>query len=152
MLGRSLIILTLFLISCGPRPIYEEEKTVSSTSWSTEEPLDFETSIADTAATYELQLIVEHTPNYKYENIYLQIETHFPSQDPKTEQLSIDLATNKGEWVGNCSRNACKCKVYLLDNFKFPAQGDYRFIVRQFTRDESLSGILGMKMALYKKE
>ena len=148
----SILILSLLISSCGPQPVYEEEREINSAGWSSEDPLEFNTSISDTTATYELQLIVEHTPQYKYENIYLQIGTYFPEQDPKTEQLSIDLATKKGEWVGKCSGKSCKCKVYLLDNFKFPSQGDYRFKVNQFTRDELLSGILGMKMALYETE
>lgn len=142
----------LFILGCGPSPEYQEEKEIDPTGWSTDEVLDFKTSITDTSSVYELQLIIEHTPEYRYQNIYLQIETLFPSQDPKSEQLTIDLATKSGEWVGNCSGKSCKCKVFLLDKFKFPTSGDYGFNVRQFTRDASLSGIKGMQMALYRKE
>lgn len=145
-------IAVLLLIGCGPTPEYQEEKEIDPLAWSSNEVIDFKTSITDTTFIYELQLIIEHTPAYKYQNIYLQIETLFPSQEPKSEQLSIDLATKTGEWVGNCSGGSCKCKVFLLDNFKFPAPGNYGFNVRQFTRDESLAGIAGLRMALYKKE
>jgi len=104
--------------------------------WPTTDKLTFTTDIEDIAAKYELQLIIDHLDTYRYENIYLKIFTKFPDQPDKEEQLSVSLADKKGNWVGNCSGNSCKCKVFLLDDFKFATQGSYTFELGQYTRDD----------------
>jgi len=144
------VVLISFVLGCGPTPYYSERHELETEGWPTDEKLSFVTQIDDTESFYNLHLIVEHLQAYSYENIYLKIQTTFPNKEVREEQLSIDLADKKGVWVGQCSGDNCKCKVYLLENFKFPEIGGYTFELRQYTRDENLAGITSLEMQLYK--
>ena len=137
------------LLSCEPQPFYEEKIELGTDGWATETPLSFKTEIQDTAIIYNLELVIEHTPDYRYQNIYLNIKTLFPHQDSREERLSIDLADKKGKWIGKCNSKSCKCKVYLLDNFKFPTPGNYGFELSQDTREETLTNIRSLTLQLF---
>lgn len=152
-MGRWLLGLTLFfMLACGEQAFYSETHDIKTAKWATDEALVFQAEITDTAAVYELQLLVDHLKSYRYQNIYLRIKTIFPEQEAREEQLTIDIADDKGSWVGKCSSEQCTCKVFLLDNFKFPTVGSYGFEIRQFTRDENLAGINSMTLELFKKK
>lgn len=145
------VIIVITLIGCGPTPYFSESYELDPLGWTSEEKILFQPEIVDTSASYELQLIVDHEMTYSYENIYFRIKTLFPDRPAQEENLSVDLATKTGQWVGNCSGGHCKAKVYLLDNFKFPTKGTFGFELLQYTRDESLAGINSLKMELYTK-
>lgn len=142
----------LFLASCGPTPHFSELVELDNTKWTTEEVIVFSPLIEDLDSAYDLHLIIDHNQNYSYENIYFKIITKFPDQNSQEELLSVDLADNKGQWVGNCSGDDCKCKVYLLENFRFPSSGTYHFEIGQYSRDENLAGINSLELQLYFRE
>ena len=147
---RYLVLISLlFMMGCGPTPEYSESRPLNSEGWA-EAPVIFDIDITDIEPRYELQLLIDHTTAYRYENIYFEIKTVFPDRDPREEQLSVNLANKKGQWQGDCSGESCKIKVYLLESFKFPAVGDYTFELRQYTREESLAGINGLELRLFK--
>lgn len=148
----SLVFLTLFIFGCGPTPHYSELYELNSERWTSEEVVTFAPTIEDTTAVYELQLIIDHLTDYRYENIYFKIKTKFPDREDREENLSVNLATSTGAWVGKCSGEQCQCKIYLLENFKFPALGDYIFEISQYTRDENLAGLNSLEMQLFKVE
>ncbi len=149
---RYLVLLCLLTLwSCEPTPYYQKLQKLDSMAWSTEQVIDFTTTIEDVATPYELQLVIDHQQDYRYENIYFKIITSFPDREAKEEQLTVNLADKKGIWVGNCSGDNCKCKVFLLDNFKFSTPGEYNFQIGQYTREENLAGINSLELRLYKK-
>ena len=138
------------VVSCGPSPTFSERIEVNPDGWPLAEPIRFTAPVPDSTTVYNLNLIVDHSTEYRYENIYLKIKTIFPDRPEKEEQLNIDLATQIGKWVGKCSADNCKTKVYLLENFKFPSPGDYTFQLQQYTRNEELKGINSLQMELYR--
>ena len=147
-----LFVTVLCFVACGPTPYFSESFDIDPEGWRTENEVVFSPTITDTTATYELQLIIDHKTDYRYENIYFRIKTLFPDRPTQEENLTVDLATKKGKWVGKCSGENCKVKIYLLDNFKFPSIGKYSFDIRQYTRDEQLTGVSGLQLELYQKE
>jgi len=143
------LIVVLAFVSCGPTPYYSEIYELDNQEWTTSEALVFSPVIEDLDAIYDLHLIIDHQTSYSYENIYFKILTKFPNQENREEQLSVDLADNRGQWVGNCSGDHCKCKVFLLEKFKFPDKGEYSFEIRQYTRNENLVGINSLELQLF---
>lgn len=136
-------------LGCGPNPYFSESVEINPLGWTGDNAIKFSPEIMDTSSVYELQLIIDHQSDYRYENIYFLINTYFPDGISNEEKLSVNLATNKGEWVGKCSGENCKLKVYLLENFKFPSPGKYGFELSQYTRDEPLEGINALSLKLY---
>jgi len=145
------IFLLVGVCSCGPSPLFSETLDTSPQGWTTAEELTYEIEVEAVDQQYELQLLIDHSTEYRYQNIYFKIKTGFPDRDAKEEQLSVDLATKSGEWLGDCSAAKCKTKVYLLDNFKFPTAGTYTFEISQYTREENLKGINSLELSLFQK-
>lgn len=144
----SLLILTI--LSCGESPFYSEVHSLNEPVWPYDKEIPFDVLIKDTSSIYEMQLVVEHKRNYRYENIYFRINTDFPSLEDREELLNIDLASKAGQWMGKCGSNNCKTKIYLLDSFKFPEPGNYAFEFAQYTRQEELEGIVSLQLLIYK--
>ncbi len=143
------ILFLLFLMACGPTPQYSESIALDPVGWM-DETATFQLSIADIEPRYELQLVIDHATSYRYQNIYFKIRTTFPDREPREEQLTVNLADKKGTWQGDCSAEACETRVYLLESFKFPAGGEYTFELIQYTRDETLAGVNGLELNLFK--
>ena len=148
----SFLFLAVIITSCGETPYYKDELKFQTKVWSYDDKRDFKIDISDTTSTYEMQLVLEHKPNYRFQNIYFKIFTDFPSLKDREELLNIDLASKAGQWVGNCGRGTCKTKVFLLESFRFPEPGQYRFAFEQYTRVEKLEGISSLQLLLYKRE
>jgi gliding motility-associated lipoprotein GldH len=142
-----LIALCLF-ISCQEEIIYSETKSIDAVSWAYDDPISFKISDVDTSQINELQLILEHSKEYEFENIYLKVFTGFPDGNVKEERLSINLADKKGKWIGNCKGEICKLKVYLMEQFKFPMPGEYQFTFEQNSRTEKLDAIKSLELKL----
>lgn len=152
MRGLILILALVVFQSCGPTPVFSELQEVSSEGWTTMQPLTFDFSVDDVESKYELQLVIAHQTSYRYQNIYFNIITSFPDRPSKEEELSVDLAEKSGKWLGDCSTRECDTKVYLLENFKFPATGNYSFEISQYTRNENLKGVNSLELRLLKNE
>ena len=142
----SILFLLIGIWACGPEPVYDETIAIETEHWIYENQLDFEMEILDTTQVSELQLIIDHSVDYSFENIYLKVNTQFPDGKKQDERLSIDLADKTGKWIGKCLSENCKLKVYLLEKFKFPEQGVYHFVFEQHSRQDSLRGINALQL------
>jgi gliding motility-associated lipoprotein GldH len=149
------ILALLFLLTaCEESVLYTETVEIDSDFWTYDNPVSFSINATDTSLVNELQLIIEHSQEYAYENLYIKVFTQFPDGKTREERLSINLADKKGKWIGNCRGDNCKLKVYLMEHFKFPQPGNYKFTFEQNSRIEKLNAIksLQLKMIPVKKE
>lgn len=147
-----LFISILFICACGPTPYFEEAIDVDSNNWNYDQKVNFTVDTNDTLSMYNMHLIVSHSDEFSYQNLYLNITTSFPSQEDRQERLNIELSDEKGQWVGKCSGGICQTKVYLIDDFKFPEEGKYNFSVEQLSREENLKGISQLALEIFKAE
>lgn len=142
----------LFFTSCGPDFVINEEREILTASWRYEDLKSFDVSIDDISLSYNLHLLVTHSTDYDYENVYMKIHTHFPTKEKREEQITIRLSDKRGNWEGKCNASICKVKVFLLEGFKFPEVGDYQFSFEQFTRINELKGIEKLQLQLFPVE
>ena len=147
----SVFILAVFLLSCSPESFFDQELAVDPDTWEYNQSHDFEMTILDTTKIYDMHLTLSHGESYAYENLYLKIITEFPTIEHREESLNIQMADKAGNWIGNCKSGNCKLKVYLLENFRFPEEGDYNFSFEQYTRDSVLTDIQALQLTLYEK-
>jgi len=141
-----------FLTSCGPTPYYENSVDINIEDWKHNDKVNFVVEVIDVESKYIMNLIVSHSQDFSYQNLYLNVTTSFPTQEQTEERLNIELSDKKGQWVGKCSNGTCQTKVYMLDNFKFPEKGNYTFGIEQLNREESLKGINQIALEIYKVE
>jgi gliding motility-associated lipoprotein GldH len=147
-----IVVTILATIGCQPSPYYSNDLIIDDGSWDQADELVGTFEIVDTVSRYNLYLDLDHSTDYRYENIYLQIETQFPHKDPVTQVLPIDIANKKGQWYGKCGSKSCKLRVVLRDKTKFEALGNYQIKISQHSREDQLTGVNAVELLVMESE
>ena len=137
--------LTLFIVliftSCQPSYYFEEAIPINNEAWSYNQPLNFKVDVNDPKKKYNLYFDIDHSSDYSFQNMYVQIHTTFPNGEKTSKPLSIDFMDKSGRWYGKCSGEICKLRVQLKTAIQFKDPGQYGFEFEQFMRKENLKGI-----------
>lgn len=140
------------LSSCGPKFIVDEYQPVDSASWTYEDAKEFSFSVADTQQLYALHLALEHSPDFFAQNLYVSITTQRPDGSEQTDQVSLQMADKFGQWYGNCGRESCALDILIQPIAYFDQLGDYQLRVAQYSREEQLVGIQGLRFKVEELE
>ena len=140
------------LPSCSDNLVYEKEYEISDKVWIYSDTLNFDFEVEDTIALYSLSLEIEHSADYSFQNLYTKIYTKFPQGERIEEVLSLELADNIGNWVGNCSGEVCQLIIPIQENVYFNQNGHYQITMEQFMRTGTLTGIHSVGFLLKKAE
>lgn len=146
-----LLFSVIFLVGCGPEVLFEESHSVGE-EWSYDETMDFEIDIVDTTELYNLEFILDHKTDYTYQNIYVNISTTYPGGKQISDEVSLQLANKRGQFVGKCNGETCKATIVLQEKFKFQLLGKHTISIAQHSRKNSLDGISkgALKLIKYK--
>lgn len=142
----------LLIVSCQSVPYYTQSLDLVDGKWDNSEELLGTFNIVDTVLYYDLYLDIDHSNDYYYENIYLQIETQFPHKESISQVLPVNIADKKGKWHGKCSGDHCKLRVVLREATRFDAIGDYTLVINQHSRKNSLTGINKLELLVVESE
>ena len=137
----ALCLTSLFLISCGKNFIYEKSFPIKNGEWAYVDTLDFNFEIQDTSKIYNLYLNIEHSTDYGFQNLYINIYTQFPTGERIKELVSVELAAKGGIWFGECDSEKCRLEVPIQQNAFFNQAGNYAVTVEQYMRKNPLSGV-----------
>lgn len=143
-----LLASAVFFTACGDDFIYKKNIPIESTSWAYEDTLTFDFNIEDSTKIYTLLLDVAHSPDYGFQNLYVQMHTRYPSGKVDKQVLSLELATQSGVWNGQCNSKKCTLEIPLLTDVAFPETGKYSLAIEQYMRQSPLPGILGMALKI----
>jgi len=135
----------LIFLSCSSDVIYEKSHEFDNGIWSYSNPAKFDFSIDKNESRYDLQLDINHSTGYPFENLYLNIKTEFPDKSTVTDTLSLEMVNNKGAWIGKCSGEDCLLKVVLQECTRFKDAGEHKISFGQFTREDQLQGVNSLK-------
>ncbi len=145
-----LIVPVIALWSCAESPLFSEYHKVDPNGWHWEQEYQTELYVEDTLQLYDMVLELVHSDDFEYQNLYLQIETTFPSNRSVISQVSLELAGNNGMWTSHCRSGRCKIQFDLSKGFRFQEQGTHRFILKQHGRKTNLSGIFSLELMLFR--
>jgi len=141
---RNLFFVFALLVifsSCDPQRIYEKNIQVNPNGWPAGEEVLFEVPVNDSLMLHNFYVNLRHTENYKFSNLYLFIETHFPGGSHARDTIELILADNTGKWYGNGFGKIKEYKVLIRQAVTFPVTGIYNISIVQGMRDENLQGI-----------
>lgn len=138
----------LLLSSCGKNYIYENEISIAQGNWNYKDTINFDFEIVDTTKVYNLFLELDHLTDYRFQNLYVQISTTFPKGKRESQTLSLELASNLGEWKGDCNSTNCTTLVPIQEQVYFQEKGDYQITLEQFMREDPIKGLnkFGLKI------
>jgi gliding motility-associated lipoprotein GldH len=136
-----ILAIVLGLTACGPNYIYQSDKTVADSQWMYRDSVVFDFNIKDSSHLYNLYLNFDAQKDYATENVYVRLNTIFPSGQRLSTVRSFNIFDAQGKILGKTSGNSAKQHIMLQENTFFNELGQYRIVVEQFMRKDSLIGI-----------
>ncbi|MCD4732479.1 MAG: gliding motility lipoprotein GldH [Bacteroidales bacterium] len=133
--------LLIMFSSCDPQRIYEKNIQVNPNGWPAGEDVLFEVPVNDSLMLYNFYINLRHTENYKFSNLYLFIETHFPEGSQASDTIELILADNTGKWYGKGFGKIKEYQVLIRQAVTFPVTGIYNVSIVQGMREENLEGV-----------
>lgn len=106
----------------------------------------------DTTQAYVMDIHIDHSKKYKYQNLYIRLLTTFPSGKKISSVTSLELTNPDGSWSGDCSRSNCSVTLPLQPGFTFPELGKYQLTIEPYMRVDTIMGIKRISLVCRKFE
>lgn len=131
--------------------IFDQKESIPD-PWLYNKNINFDVDVSDETKQYDLVLFLTHSDIFSYENLYLNTTTIFPDGTKTTNPVSIQLADNNGEWIGDCSGNNCLITIEMLSSAYFKFRGKYSIVFNQYSRKDSLEGISAIELKVIESQ
>lgn len=148
-----LFFLAVGFVSCQNENKKEVYHSFNNNTWNTDSIVSFELDNIDTTSSHDLYLMVRHTTNFKFQNLFLF--TNFENQQ---DTLELFLSEKSGRWLGKGFGEIKELKIRIKENVNFKENQDQIFSVEQAMRYEDLEEIINLTeivavgLGLYKSE
>jgi gliding motility-associated lipoprotein GldH len=141
-------IICIGFASCGPKKIFSEEHEIENQLWNKNNSISYTFDVRDTIKQYDFWLNVKSNSDFKYQNVYVIIETVFPKGNRTEDQVSLELNKPNGEPHGSCNGDRCETPILLLEKVKFPNLGNYTINIKQYSRMIQIEGLEALKLTV----
>ena len=142
-----LLAFVCVLSSCDTNRVYEMNHDFEDRTWKINEPQEFEFRIDDPEKKYNLYYNVRNSLDYPYSRIFIT----YHLQDSLGNELQSQLKTQDlfdqktGAPFGSSSLGDIYDHQFLLLNeYEFKLPGTYKLKLEQFTRQDTLKGVLAI--------
>ena len=134
--------LMLGLAACEQNRIFEQNLPVDVNGWSYTDPKEYTIVIQETSILYNVFVNVRHADTYRYNNLWVILQTTMPDGSALSDKIQIALALPEGSWTGTCIDGICYHSVLIRSRVTFPQSGSYTLRLVQDMREEPLPGLL----------
>lgn len=146
----SLTVISTAFYSCNPNTVFNQNVILPADGWYKNNVVAFNVNINDTLDTYEFGLSIRNSINYRYSNLYIFLITEFPNGNISRDTIELNLANNEGKWLGKGWGDIKESNIVLKTCLAFPLSGNYRFLVQQAMRVDTLTGIKNIGLIIIK--
>lgn len=153
---RSLPVLAVvvaLLFSCDDQRVFERNADFTSRNWQVTEKPEFEFTITDSLATYNLYCNLRNSLDYPYARIFitwrLQDSTGTLLEKGLARHMLFDEKTGKpfgDSGLGDIYDH----RIPIGQNHQFPYNGKFKVSFEQYMRTDTLAGILAVGLRLEK--
>ena len=135
------ILLTALIAGCKQIDVYEKTIPFPKHEWASSDKPAFNFTITDTAARYNVFVVLRHGDAYHFNNLWIDIITIPPGDTAQTVRANLKLGDNQ-KWLGNTIDDIVEHRILINNNpLKFKG-GNYKFILQQVMREDPLQYIL----------
>jgi gliding motility-associated lipoprotein GldH len=149
-----MLVLMLFLFAftgCSDNTIINEYIDLEDGHWVYNEPINFEFTVKDASTVYTLDYYVRNSMQYDFYNLYIAYSLEDANGDTlRSSMHQSDLMDPvSGKPFGSTAGDYYDHQVPLFNELHFADTGIYRFIVKQYMRQDTLNNIyaMGLKIA-----
>lgn len=147
----SILILAAVFSSCNQNTVYNENVTLPSEGWHKNNAISFNVNIYDSLTNYEFSLITRNSIDYRFSNLYIFLITEFPNGNISRDTIECILANDEGKWLGKGWGDIKENKIALKTGLRFPLTGNYKFLIQQAMRVDTLTGINDVGLSIIKE-
>jgi gliding motility-associated lipoprotein GldH len=151
---KKFLIPCLILLSCQRIDLYEKVTPLPRHEWKSAFKPKFDFTIADTAANYQLYIILRHTEKYNYNNIWVNLHAKTPDNVKQTFLLELPLATNEKGLLGSGIDDVYEHRIALTidpEKLNFRKAGKYEFTLEHIMRQDPLDHVMNAGLRIEKK-
>ncbi len=142
-----LLLITFTLIGCGTA-LFQDSRKIPNRIWERTHTINFKVPVNDTVKTYDFHIDLRNEGTYPYSNIYLFVNTTFPSGAMARDTVECILADPSGRWLGKGIGDIRDNHILFKENVRFPTTGTYSFEFEQGMRMEQLPAILDVGISI----
>lgn len=148
------LLAVVMLPGCRPGPEFQDHFTIPGNAWKSTFRPEFRFRIEDTAAAYQLFLIVRHTDDYRFQNIWLNLDSKGPGDSAYSlNRAELTLAAPNGRWLGRGlgAMYEQRVPVNTINNpAYFRRAGEYTIRLTHDMRQDPLTDIVTVGIRLEK--
>lgn len=123
--------------------VFEKNAVIPGQQWERSFQPEFEFTITDTAAVYNIYVTLRHTYAYNFNNIWLNVSFHIPGDTARQQRVDIPLADNDKGWLGTGMDDIYEVRKLITPQpYRFGASGNCRFTLEQIMRENPLKHVM----------
>lgn len=140
-------IITFFLLitalyGCRHVDLYERLQNIEKAAWSEQQTPSFTFDITDTVASYNVYVVVRHTNQYGYRNVWLNVGLQQPGDTLRQQPFEVQLAA-ADNWLGTGMDDIFEHRALLFSRpVHFNKAGPITFTLQHIMRQDPLPGIM----------
>jgi gliding motility-associated lipoprotein GldH len=137
--------------SCRQISIFEKNITFAKNEWKADVSASGIFTIQDTAALYNLHVVLRHTDAYAYNNIWLNVGLQFPGDSMYFQKMDLSLGNDASGWEGIGMNDIWEVRKLIYGTPKrFKKAGLYHFSIQQIMRDDPLKHVMSVGLRVEK--
>lgn len=146
-----LIHCTLFLTSCQTIDLYEKVAAIPQHEWKSEFKPQFNFTIKDSIALYDVFVVLRHNEKYEFNNIWISLTTQHKFDSAQSGQYELPLANNDG-WMGSAMDDLYEHRIRITpaEGIRFKA-GEYIFSIGHNMRKNPLENVMNIGLRIEKR-
>jgi gliding motility-associated lipoprotein GldH len=133
------------LLACDKIDLFEKNVNIPGHAWSASFRPSIQFEIEDTTTLYHLFVVVRHTDDFGFNNLWMNIYTQSPTDTkPQKQQLDLQLAQNEKGWLGSGMNDVFEHRIRITREPIALKKGTYTFQLEQIMRENPLQHILNV--------
>lgn len=151
-LAGIIVILGAAFASCRQLDVFEKNTNIPGMKWQNNFTATGSFNITDTAALYNIYVVLRHTDGYKYNNIWLNAGIQAPGDSMRLQRINLTLANDATGWEGTGMNDIWEVRKLISSEPKpyFKKAGIYNFSITQIMRDNPLENVMSAGMKIEK--
>lgn len=135
-------ILLIGMAGCTQVDLYHRFANIKEGKWSSAQVPSFAFDIKDTVTPYNVYVVIRHTNQYAFRNIWLNVGLQQPGDSLRKQSFEVPLASAEN-WLGTGMDDVFEHRESLFKKpVRFTHSGEVVFTLQQIMRQDPLPGIL----------
>ena len=146
-----ILLSSLVFLSCAKIDLFEKTSEITHQTWFYTNKPSFTFNISDTSALYNVYIVLRHTDQYSYNNIWLSVGSQAPGDTTRSQNINLQLASDAKGWEGQGMDDIWEVRKNITPGpVSFKKAGNYTFTISQIMREDPLKHILNVGIRVEK--